>query len=131
MVVKDVRFHLEPNLSVANCGECRPCCLANFFLRLANGTPSPPPDAPACVLRLTGHGLRCLLRFCEKHGLQSMTFQSQEGCCRMPELFAELLHCVWMVWSLNCSDTPLLRFGGKFFFCKSTKVEKTVKRESR
>eukprot|EP00435_Cladocopium_sp_Y103_P022519 s4743_g5.t1 len=51
----------------------RPCCPANVFLGSANGTPSPPPtDAPACVLRLTGHGLRCLQRFHEKHGLHSM-----------------------------------------------------------
>ena len=79
--VKAGRFHLEPSLPAAT-DECRPCCPANVFLGSANGTPSPPPaDAPACVLRLTGHGLRCLQRFHEKQGLHSMTFQSQEGCC--------------------------------------------------
>ncbi|CAL1149074.1 unnamed protein product, partial [Cladocopium goreaui] len=63
----------------------RPCCPANFFLRLANETPSPPPpDAPACVLRLTGHGLRCLQRSHEKHDLHSMTFQSQAEASRTP-----------------------------------------------
>ena len=82
----------------SRCGnprKCRPCCPANFFLRLANGSPSPPPpDAPACVLRLTGHGLRCLQRFHEKQGLHSMTFQSQEGCCL-------LNYCVCIVCGLQ------------------------------
>ena len=105
--VKAGRFHLEPSLPAAT-DECRPCCPANVFLGSANGTPSPPPaDAPACVLRLTGHGLRCLQRFHEKHGLKSMTFQSQEGCCL-------LNFCtVCMVWGLLCFDTHSLRFGFK------------------
>eukprot|EP00435_Cladocopium_sp_Y103_P069308 s1156_g33.t1 len=56
----------------------RPCCPANVFLSSASGTPSPPqPDAPACVLRLTGHGLRCLQRFYNKQSLHSMVLQSQ------------------------------------------------------
>ena len=68
---------IATNLVAANPRECRPCCPANFFLGSAYGTPSPPPHAPACVLRLTGHGLRCLQRFYDKQSLHSMVLQSQ------------------------------------------------------
>jgi len=74
---------LEIDLIAANPCECRPCCPANFFLGSAIGTPSPPQtDAPACVLRLTGHGLRCLQRFHEKHGIDGMMFHCEARCCR-------------------------------------------------
>ena len=74
--IQDFKTHLKEDQFVSTCGnlpckcqKCRrPCCPANLFLGSAIGTPSPPPtDAPACVLRLTGHGLRCLQRFHEKH----------------------------------------------------------------
>ena len=80
----DMVSHLETHLTGANLCECRPCCPANFFLGPAIGTPSPPQtNAPACVLRLTGHGLRCLQRFHEKHGIDGMMFRSEARCCRV------------------------------------------------
>ena len=52
----------------------RPCCPPNFFLALARGMPTAPPqDAPACVQRLNARALRCLQRFYEKHS-QHMLF---------------------------------------------------------
>eukprot|EP00435_Cladocopium_sp_Y103_P065710 s1156_g27.t1 len=54
-----------------------PCCPANLFLGSAIGTPSPPStDAPACVLRLTGHGLRCLQRFHQKHSFAAFEIEA-------------------------------------------------------
>ena len=64
--------------------KCRPCCPANLFLGSAFGTPSPPPpDAPACVLRLTGHGLRCLQRFYDQNSLSTTLFDSEAAFCRL------------------------------------------------
>ena len=125
------RRYISPR-TPSRCGnprKCRPCCPVNFFLRLANGTPSPPPpDAPACVLRLTGHGLRCLQRFHEKHGLHSMTFQSQEACCRMPNCLPRLLHCMRFTSLWYTLTTFWIHI---VVCCKSNVVGTTVEREGR
>ena len=56
----------------------RPCCPANFFLGLARGMPTvPPQDAPACVQRLNARALRCLQHFHEKHSQHMLSSEAR------------------------------------------------------
>eukprot|EP00435_Cladocopium_sp_Y103_P018784 s5489_g4.t1 len=95
--------------------QCRPCCPANFFLGSPTEKPSPPPaDATACVLHLTGHGLRCLQRFHEKQSLCTTTLESEDYKIQ-PGLYQEVAldegsakFCLGWSW-LGFDETGLRR----------------------
>ena len=104
---------IATNLVAANPRECRPCCPANFFLGSAYGTPSPPPHAPACVLRLTGHGLRCLQRFYDQNSLCTTLFDSEAAFCRLSVGSLDLSTVFWVVFICCpcCLPVPFVEVG--------------------
>ena len=94
--------------------KCRPCCPANNFLGSAFGTPSPPPPhAPACVLRLTGHGLRCLQRFYDQNSLCTTLFDSEAAFCRLSveSLDLSTVFRVVLICCPCCLPVPFVEVG--------------------
>ena len=109
----EMTFKVIQNQSKPLCGKwsfrvtqqkARPCCPANFFVDPDNGLPTAPPDdAPACVQRLSLHGLRCLQRFHKKHQHQHDALVGEEALAGGLGLicFTRCHFCCWSRKNIN------------------------------